>query len=303
MRFISVSRGAALAAFVVCGLGAATAGQSAQAAQTAVSTQTNPVQASTSTAAKATCAAPVYFIGVRGSGELAQGNNGMGKEVNYMATRVRSDLADYELNVAFKSVNYPAVSTDVLKPTSTVLTLLKVGSVAPALALYAHTSTDRFDSSLDQGITQTEAAVAQVLKSCPTAEIIMAGYSQGAAAVHDAENWLQTNKPAEFEHIAGTLLVADPDRVPNTGAEQFGDSLAAGEGVRVYLHLVKAHDVPEPETTANVTSIDDFVGDFQGPVSIENWKADTAVHTSYYTTITGKALLTSAADWVASLFG
>ena len=99
------------------------------------------------------------------------------------------------------------------------------------------------------------------------------------------------------------MLVADPDRVPNTGAEQFGDSLAAGEGVRVYLHLVKAHDVPEPETTANVTSIDDFVGDFQGPVSIENWKADTAVHTSYYTTITGKALLTSAADWVASLFG
>ena len=116
------------------------------------------------------------------------------------------------------------------RPTTTVLSLLKKPTgVAAALVTYVHQSVDKYDASMNQGIKQTETAVAEVLKSCPHAKLILGGYSQGAVAIHDAENALPT---AELSHIAGTLLLADPDRVSNTKSKRFGDSLAKGEGIR-----------------------------------------------------------------------
>jgi hypothetical protein len=250
--------------------------------------------------------APVWFIGARGSGEptgqsYGTGKNaisGMGKEVDYLAYQVRADLASRNVGVEFKPVGYPADSVNDLKPSATVLSLLKKPTgVAAALVTYVHQSVDKYDASMNQGIKQTETAVAEVLKSCPQAKLILGGYSQGAVAIHDAENALPT---AELSHIAGTLLLADPDRVSNTKSKRFGDSLAKGEGLRVYLHLVRATDVPKPGTTATITTIDDLVGDFQGAPSVENYKAEAAIHSSYETTVTGRNLLGSAAKWVAS---
>lgn len=253
--------------------------------------------------------APVWFIGARGSGEPTGQSygtgktaiSGMGKEVDYLAYEVRADLASRNLGVEFKPVGYPADSVNDLKPSATVLSLLKRPTgVAAALVTYVHQSVDKYDASMNQGISQTEIAVAEVLKSCPQAKLILGGYSQGAVAIHDAENALALSQPAEFKHVVGTLLLADPDRVPNSKAKRFGDSPAKGEGIRVYLDLVRGNDVPEPATTATITTIDDLVGDFQGVPSLENYKAEAAIHSSYETTITGSNLLASAAKWVTS---
>jgi cutinase len=257
--------------------------------------------------ATSTCA-PVWFIGARGSGETSRqaygtGENritGMGKEVDYLAYAVRASLAEKGMGVEFEPVSYPADSINVLKPNATVVALFKDGSVVKAVAEYMHTSVDAYNASITQGIEQAEVAVAQVLSSCPNAKIVMGGYSQGAIAIHDAENWLVRNRPTEFKHIAGTLLLGDPDRVPNTKAKEFGDSPSDGRGLRVYLHLVAADDVPDPSTTANITNNNDLVGDFQGLSSVEHWQADAAVHSSYETTVAGRNLLASAAKWVAS---
>jgi hypothetical protein len=250
---------------------------------------------------------PVWFIGARGSGESADGSDGMGAEVDYMASVAAADLAGKGVDVAAMPVAYSADSVDVLKPNATVLAYLQQQDTAAALQEYITTSVDKYDASMDEGIRQAEADVAAVVSTCPNSKIIMGGYSQGAVAVHDAENWLVKNRPGEFKHIAGTLLLGDPDRVSDTKAKEYGDSPGNGEGLRVYLCaykylcLAKPHDVPDPAATANIANTGDIVGDFSGIPSIENFKADAAVHTTYATTITGRRLLASAANWVASL--
>jgi hypothetical protein len=93
-------------------------------------------------------------------------------------------------------------------------------------------------------------------RRAPDTRIVLAGYSQVAVAVHDAENYLAVNKPDAFSQVAGTLLLGDPDRVQRTRAKGFGTATGTAEGLRIFLHLVKARDVPDPSTTlATVASI------------------------------------------------
>jgi Cutinase len=294
MKRINVYRIAACVAVAACGAGAAVAGQPAQAAVARPAAGSN-------------CDA-VTFIGVRGSGETTGQSygsgklriSGMGYEVDYLAYELRADLEEEEAGVYFKSVGYTAASTDVLKPDATVERLAVVSPPA-AVAWYVHSSVDQYDASITEGIKQTEAAVAQEYSECPDSVIVMAGYSQGAAVVHDAENWLAKNKPAEFDQIEATLLLGDPDRVRDTKATDFGTAPASAEGLRVALGLVLAHDVPDPLTTAEIANKDDIVGNFQGVSTILHWKADAGVHTSYEKTAGGRKLLASAAAWAASM--
>jgi hypothetical protein len=254
----------------------------------------------------------VWFIGARGSGESQTGYDGMGPAVDKMYSVVNADLMANGLGkTAPLAVPYSADSVHVLVPNAQVLFYLKEGEPTLAAAEYVHTSVDKYDASLDQGITETEDAVVTVLASCPNAKIVMAGYSQGAAAVHDAENWLAEHKPGEFSHIAGTLLLGDPDRVPDTQAMTFGTEPSSGEGLRVRLDLVDAHDVPDPGTTAEIANLHDIVANF-GIRSLLHISADIKVHTSYAHCSDGKPtcaqtgmiyepVLTQAANWVASL--
>ncbi len=227
----------------------------------------------------------------------------MGPAVDHMASVVQADLAAKGLAMARLHDPYSADSVDDLKPNSTVLSLLKAGSVGPATAEYIHSSVDRYDASIAQGIKDAEGDVATALAACPTAKLILAGYSQGAIAVHDAENFLAARKPGEFSHVAGTLLLGDPDRVPHTKAKLFGTSAAGAEGLRVYLHLVRAHDVPAPSTTANIANAGDLVGDFKLS-HVRHFSKYAAVHTGYAHLVNGaltyESILASAADWVAS---
>jgi alpha-tubulin suppressor-like RCC1 family protein len=252
---------------------------------------------------------PVWFIGARGSGEPASGYDGMGDVIGHLESVVAADLAAKGLAVAPNAVSYPADSVDVLEPDATVLKLLEQGAVAAALAEYIHSSVDKYDSSMDGGIKQAEADVAGVVRACPHARIVMAGYSQGAVAIHDAENWLAAHEPEEFSDVLATLLVGDPDRVPDSKAKLFGSMLQAtekGEGLRVYLHLVKAHDVPDPAATAEIANADDFVADFSlsDLTSSSFRKYAMIVHTSYAHIVKGRMtyepVLADAPNWVAA---
>jgi hypothetical protein len=246
---------------------------------------------------------PVWFLGARGSGESANGYDGMGPPIDHMASVIASDLAAKGLRMGRLANPYNADSVSDLKPNATVLALLAAGNPVAATAEYIHTSVDRYDASMQQGIAEAEYDVGVVLADCPSAKIIMAGYSQGAVAVHDAENYLAKNNPAEFSHIAGTLLLGDPDRVPYTKAKLFGTSAASAEGLRVYLKLVRKHDVPDPATTANIANADDIVGDF-ALKHLLHASAAIAVHEDYAHAVKGvmkyEPVLDAAAHWVAA---
>jgi hypothetical protein len=255
---------------------------------------------------------PVWFIGARGSGQSASGYDGMGPEVDHMAQVVKSDLATKGLGMSLMAVNFADASVDVLKPNATVVTLLRQQATAAAITEWIHTSVDAFDASVNDGIQQAEDDAEAAVSECPNAKLVMGGYSQGSIAIHDAEVWLASNKPAVFSHVVGTLLLADPDRVPNTKAKTFGSPAAAvgDEGVRTYLCAFKylcavtPHDVPAPSTTANIVNSGDAVGDFKLSY-LSSFSGPATVHTSYAKSVDGtmtyEPILATAANWVASL--
>jgi len=248
----------------------------------------------------------VWFIGARGSGETASGSDGMGPGVDYMAKVLAAQLkADGGQSVHLMAVDYPADPVSDLVPDNAVLLLIAAREIPQALALYKETSVAEYDTSIESGMTVTLLDVASVLKRCSGARIILAGYSQGAIAVHDAENWIAAHAPSELRHIAGTLLLADGDQVANTKAREFGTSLSStAKGLRVSLGLVKPHDVPLPQSTASIANKNDIVADF----AFSHFATGISVHThyAYKATVNGKSqmlydpALGEAAHWVAS---
>jgi hypothetical protein len=264
------------------------------------------LQASMATAAASSGCADVWYIGARGSGEPAQGFDGMGAAVDHMYSVLSADLASKGLTVSPVADAYSADPVTELLPNAEVKRDLRSGNLVAAAAVYIRTSVNPYLASIQQGIAGAEKAVHTVLAKCPKARIVMAGYSQGAIAIHDAENYLAGKQHAEFSHIAGTLLLGDPDRVPHTKAKLFGSSTAGAQGLRVRLGLVSPHDVPDPATTANIANADDIVGDFKLSHLLHAGEA-VQVHEDYAVTKNGKTtyepVLGDAANWVASQIG
>jgi hypothetical protein len=270
----------------------------------------------TVTLPKSSCSS-VWLVGARGSGEPALGDDGMGPELFKMATVLATDLRAKGKHLQPVPVFYPADSVNELIPGSAsqiVQDLLGGLVTTGAVVLYEKANINKYQSSINQGIQSAEQMVGSILRLCPGAKIVLAGYSQGAIAVHEAENWLKANKPGELSHIVGTLLLGDPDRVVNTGTKkqrvtEFGTSKTpasgtAPVGLRVALHLVKAQQVPLPGSTANIANTDDIVGDFswshfEGKSIAQvgaNFQKAVRVHTSY----ANDPALTAAVNWVAS---
>src|SRR5215469_15031021 len=111
---------------------------------------------------------PVWFLGARGSGESDNGYDGMGPEVDHMASVIAADLAAKGLGMARLANPYNADSVDDLKPNAKVLALLAAGDPVAATAEYIHTSVDRYDASMQQGIAEAEYDVGVVLTDCPS---------------------------------------------------------------------------------------------------------------------------------------
>jgi len=219
-------------------------------------------------------------------------------------------------------VGYNAVSVNVLKPSSVEIGALKIAAASlssglpiataigePAIVDYIERHLIPYDRSIQTGISGTEQAVSTIVAQCPEAKIVIAGYSQGAIAVHDAENALARNSPSQFSHIVATILLGDGDRVPSTKAVLFGTANRSSSGIRVYLHQVAPHDVPSPATTAEVANSGDVVADFslRKDDSSEKWRSALSTHTSYVEDTQKGNLSCSdnplgcAASWAASI--
>jgi cutinase len=235
----------------------------------------------------------VDFVGARGSGESLGSYEGFGQEVYAMDHALASKLQAGGLSLASTPVDdgYQAASTNELDP-SRGEEALAVGSLTAAVLEWKKNQLDPFLNSIKTGTTAVLAYVNFEIAHCPSSVIVLAGYSQGAMAVHQAE--LQMSRSV-LSHIGGTILLADGDRVPNTAAaETLGSSPADGEGVRSYLHMNSLQDVPMPESTVDVCNTHDIVCDFTSG-SILHVGRDTRVHTTY-----GSGQLPQqAANWVA----
>ena len=252
---------------------------------------------STATADAAANCASVTFIGARGSGEAASSSTqNLGAEVDQMAQQLQIQLLPGGLGLQVRAVNYPAVSTNVLKPSGGEEAAFLVDPT-DAIALWKLNHLDVFLASIDQGIQVAVTEVKDAVKACPNSLLVLAGYSQGAMVIHQAELQLASDDHGLLSHIAGTILLADGDRVPHTAAAKtLGSSPAGGEGIRPYLHMVSVRDVPLPASTVDICNNHDFICDFNLD-SLPNFGSDVKVHTSY----SDGSLPAQAADWVGQL--
>jgi Cutinase len=261
--------------------------------------------------ASAACADVVY-VGAAGSGELNDAAAGdyrrMGPEVYRMASVLESALAAKQLTMSRMPVGYPADSVGDLLPSPGEIAGLRLGpgGIALSLAHYKHFHFDKYIASIDAGIAATVRIAKDLATNCPTSAIVLAGYSQGAMVVHQAELRLAAGGRTDvLGHIAGTLLLGDGDRAAGTKAKLFGTSSAGAEGVRTYLHGNDRKDVVFPGRTASICNSHDIVCDFNLRTLRHPLRAKD-VHTTYAKKDgRGRAssyspLLTQAPRWLAN---
>ncbi|MFW0149247.1 cutinase family protein [Mycobacterium sp. smrl_JER01] len=217
-------------------------------------------------AASAQPACPdVHWIGAAGSGERAgdmAADAGMGRVV-YKSYRDFASLVQQSgRTITAEAVNYPATA---------------VPDDGGILAWAG------FMSSVDTGAAalgqQYQAFVAQ----CPTTQVVLAGYSQGAMVVHRNLHELDASP-----NLAAALLVADGDRLPQDPTINIGSVVSvpgAGKGVAQDWPILAGAPAPLPVTmgarTISVCDLGDAVCDYDPDAEDVMNPASVAVHTSY----------------------
>ncbi|MGX9295176.1 cutinase family protein [Tsukamurella paurometabola] len=135
------------------------------------------------------------FIGAAGSGE-GHSAGGLGATVNSAAQAFAGRARAAGRSVAIRPIYYPAAA------------------VPSRLDQFGG-----FLASMNAGAANTQGDVEIVLKACPSTKIVLAGYSQGASAVHRALQRLGDRK-----QITAAALIADPDRIPNDTTRYLGSA-------------------------------------------------------------------------------
>jgi len=229
----------------------------------------------------------VILIGARGSGEKWTAS-GLGPTISHVADRLRSALVSDGETMDSVPIPYPALGTDLLFPKSIpdVLT----GSKA------WRSRVSRWLAGLDDGIQRMKAAIREQAQICPDSDLVIAGYSQGAMVAHQAEVQLSDAGDEALDNVAGTILIADGDRAPNSKTTVFGGAPTRSEGIRPWARLIGIRDVFDPESTVQVCGRYDPICDFTFS-RVRRARSDGEAIHGYVRHNVG--LLDKATDWFA----
>lgn len=129
--------------------------------------------------------ADVVVLGLRGAGQAADKNLGAGQEI----------LASVR-----------AMSADLHRKSDTTVRLEGI----PYRAEIAPTS-DFHRGNVEDGISRTNARIAELARKCPDSRVALVGFSQGAQVMHEVVAGLPA---ASAERLALVALIADPIRNP-----------------------------------------------------------------------------------------
>lgn len=222
----------------------------------------------------------VHWMGAAGSGQRdgdLSANAGMGDDIYLSYRDLEQRLAADGRTVTAEAVEYPAVAV----PDDD-------GGVGDWLG---------FMGSVDTGATALAAQYAAFSAKCPTAKVILAGYSQGAMVVHRNLHALGANP-----NVAGALLIADGDRLPVDPTVNIGSVTSvpgAGKGVAQDWPILAHAPQPLPPAigarTISVCELGDAVCDYD-PEAEETSPIATVIHTSYTNS-------TGGYRWTQPLYG
>lgn len=109
----------------------------------------------------------VVFLGVRGSGEKPnEGTWGMGQRVTAVYDSFKASVKNRR--IAASGIDYAAAPVPVLE----------------SLTVWGATAWEGYFASIDGGVHSAEATLINRSHNCPDERFVLAGYSQGAMAIH-----------------------------------------------------------------------------------------------------------------------
>jgi hypothetical protein len=248
-----------------------------------------------------TCA-KIAFIGARGSGDAPQGttenytsypsaDDGLGNKLPNMINSLNNTLAHYGYStndVKVLPVRYEALSaTDVVN----------------------YIDQNYYDSIYD-GVNQVVSMILDEESHCPSEKLILAGYSQGALAIHLALQNLADSSAGSLSssHIAAILLLADPAKFGHAVEETWendptiyanyeaGAGVVNGDGIWTKTAPGSASGPLPPSVTGRTLA---FCHNHD-PVCSPGLGFHVSNHTSYDQTETG-SMGVWAADKIAGL--
>ena len=207
----------------------------------------------------------VHWMGAAGSGERTEydiaANGGMGQIVYQSYLALQQQLATEGRTITAEAVNYPA--KDVPLDAGVGDWLDYMGSV-------------------DAGTNALGAQYAAFTAQCPTTKVVLAGYSQGAMAVH--RNLVNIGADP---NLAAALLIADGDRHPDDTTVNIGSASpdpektgGAAQDWPILAHAPALLPANIGVRTISVCDAGDAVCDYD-PDADEVSATAVAIHTSY----------------------
>ena len=170
----------------------------------------------------------VLFVAVRGSGEPPQGAQSYdANELANMGTRV--NWAFYGMQDGLKDLH----PTWTIRPFSLRYPALPVPG--PWGAVFGSDFDNYMDSYWD-GAGSIALGVRQEADLCPSERIVLAGYSQGALAIHLAVTELMDAD--DRSHIGAIALIADPENRGDDPETKYGSASPLADGIytKVFGH-------------------------------------------------------------------
>jgi hypothetical protein len=209
----------------------------------------------------------VHWFGAAGSGERTAndiaGNDGMGEIVYQSYQALQQRLAAEGRTITAEAVDYPAKD---VPPDAGVGDWLD------------------YMGSVDAGTNALGAQYAAFTAQCPTTKVVLAGYSQGAMAVH--RNLVNIGADP---NLAAALLIADGDRHPNDTTVNIGSASpdpektgGAAQDWPILAHAPALLPANIGVRTISVCDAGDAVCDYD-PDADEVSATAVAIHTSYTT--------------------
>jgi hypothetical protein len=209
----------------------------------------------------------VHWFGAAGSGERTANdiatNDGMGEIVYQSYQALQQRLAAEGRTITAEAVDYPAKD---VPPDAGVGDWLD------------------YMGSVDAGTNALGAQYAAFTAQCPTTKVVLAGYSQGAMAVH--RNLVNIGADP---NLAAALLIADGDRHPNDTTVNIGSASpdpektgGAAQDWPILAHAPALLPANIGVRTISVCDAGDAVCDYD-PDADEVSATAVAIHTSYTT--------------------
>ncbi|MFJ4268359.1 cutinase family protein [Paenarthrobacter nicotinovorans] len=161
------------------------------------------------------------FIGVRGSGETAtQENNGLGDTVKTIRDAFESEIQPRQPGVRVRTIglNYPAYGVPIIQQWNKIL--------------------DYVPGAWQGAVELLEVMEREQQRCAASGErIVLAGYSQGAWAIHTALNYAAASDRVDMSKLAAIGLLGDAQRLAGAKELQLGDAPGFTYGVANTLFL------------------------------------------------------------------